>query len=89
MNGAWVFRRTRVPVAALLKDLEGGASVAQFLERFPGVTLDQVRVVLEHAALAPTGDLRLENDPRFLERIARARADLRAGRGVPLEDIEP
>jgi hypothetical protein len=29
----------------------------------------------------------LENDPRFLKRIAKARASLRAGRGVPLEDV--
>jgi prevent-host-death family protein len=34
-------------------------------------------------------DYRLENDPRFLARIERARASLRAGRGVRLEDIEP
>lgn len=33
-------------------------------------------------------DYRLENDPRFLERIARARANLRAGRGVRLEDVK-
>jgi prevent-host-death family protein len=33
-------------------------------------------------------DYRLENDPRFLERIAAARASLRAGRGVRLEDLE-
>jgi prevent-host-death family protein len=33
-------------------------------------------------------DYRLENDPRFLRRIEQARADLRAGRGVRLEDIE-
>ena len=33
-------------------------------------------------------DYRLENDPRFLHRIEQARADLRAGRGVRLEDIE-
>ncbi|HWQ37438.1 MAG TPA: type II toxin-antitoxin system Phd/YefM family antitoxin [Burkholderiales bacterium] len=32
-------------------------------------------------------DYRLENDPRFLDRIARARASLRAGRGVRLEDV--
>ena len=32
-------------------------------------------------------DYRLENDPRFLERIERARHSLRAGRGVRLEDI--
>ncbi len=31
-------------------------------------------------------DYRLENDPRFAARIARARASLRAGRGVRLED---
>jgi prevent-host-death family protein len=33
-------------------------------------------------------DYRLENEPRFLRRIERARASLRAGRGVRLEDIE-
>jgi prevent-host-death family protein len=33
-------------------------------------------------------EYRLENDPRFLRRIARARASLRSGRGVALEDIE-
>lgn len=34
-------------------------------------------------------DYRLENDPRFLARIEQARASLRAGRGVKLEDIDP
>jgi prevent-host-death family protein len=34
-------------------------------------------------------DYRLENDPRFLARIGRARASLRGGRGVRLEDVEP
>ncbi len=33
-------------------------------------------------------DYRLENDPRFLNRIAAARASLRAGLGVRLEDLE-
>ena len=32
-------------------------------------------------------DYRLENDPRFLERVAAARESLRKGRGVPLDDI--
>ncbi len=32
-------------------------------------------------------DYRLENDPRFLARIERARESLRAGRGVKLEDL--
>ena len=33
-------------------------------------------------------DYRLENDPRFLNRVERARKSLRAGRGVRLEDVE-
>jgi prevent-host-death family protein len=33
-------------------------------------------------------EYRLENDPRFLQRIKQARAGLRAGRGVRLEDLE-
>ncbi|HKZ84162.1 MAG TPA: type II toxin-antitoxin system Phd/YefM family antitoxin [Anaerolineae bacterium] len=33
-------------------------------------------------------DYRLENDPRFLKRIAAARKSLHEGRGISLEDIE-
>ena len=33
-------------------------------------------------------EYRLENDPRFVQRIADARASLRAGRGVRLEDAD-
>jgi uncharacterized protein (DUF433 family) len=50
VGGVWVFRGTRVPVAALFENLEDGASVSQFVEWFPGVTLQQVRDVLDHAA---------------------------------------
>lgn len=32
-------------------------------------------------------DFKLENDPRFLEHVERARRSLRAGRGTRLEDI--
>jgi uncharacterized protein (DUF433 family) len=56
VSGAWVFRGTRVPVAALFENLEDGALASQFVEWFPVVTLEQVRAVLEHAkksALAP------------------------------------
>lgn len=34
-------------------------------------------------------DYRLQNDPRFVRRIAAARASIRAGQGIPLEDLEP
>jgi prevent-host-death family protein len=33
-------------------------------------------------------DYRLENDPRFLQRIEKARRSLQAGRGVKIEDVE-
>jgi len=33
-------------------------------------------------------DYRLENDPRFLKRIAKARESARAGHGVELEDLD-
>jgi prevent-host-death family protein len=33
-------------------------------------------------------DFRLENDPRFLARIALARESLRAGQGVRIEELE-
>lgn len=33
-------------------------------------------------------EYRLENDPRFRERIEKARASVRAGRGVRLEDAD-
>lgn len=49
-SGAWLFRGTRVPVAALFENLEDDVPVHEFLEWFPGVTLDQVRAVLAHAA---------------------------------------
>ena len=57
VSGAWVFRGTRVPVKALFENLEDGATVAQFLEWFPGVTRTHVESVLEFTAssLEPVG----------------------------------
>jgi uncharacterized protein (DUF433 family) len=52
VSGAWVFRNTRVPVAALFENLKGGATVNEFVEWFPGVTIEQVVAVLDHEAAA-------------------------------------
>ena len=54
LGGTWVFRGTRVPVSALFENLEDGVQIAQFVEFFPGVTLGQVRAVLDHAAKSLT-----------------------------------
>ena len=50
VSGAWMFSGTRIPVAALFENLEDGVSLAEFVELFPGVTPEQARSVLEHAA---------------------------------------
>ena len=47
VSGAWLFKGTRVPVKALLENLEDGATVDDFLRWFPGVTREQVLGVLE------------------------------------------
>ena len=33
-------------------------------------------------------EYRLENDPQFLKRVTKARAGLRAGKGIPWTDVE-
>jgi uncharacterized protein (DUF433 family) len=48
MSGAWVFRKTRVPVSALFENLRDGATVEDFLEWFPPVQRSQVEAVLDY-----------------------------------------
>ncbi len=55
VSGAWVFKGTRVPVRALFENLEGGASVEQFVEWFPGVTREQALAVLKFAESSLAG----------------------------------
>lgn len=47
LGGTPVFRGTRVPVDALLSNLEAGVSIDEFLENFPTVTREQVREVIK------------------------------------------
>ena len=48
MSGVPVFAGTRVPVSALLENLEAGVSLDDFLENFPTVTREQAVRILEH-----------------------------------------
>ena len=48
ISGVWAFTGTRVPVYALFENLEGGATVKQFLEWYPDVKEWQVSAVLKH-----------------------------------------
>lgn len=47
VSGAPVFQGTRVPVEALIGNLEAGLTLNEFLENFPTVTREQALQVLE------------------------------------------
>ena len=49
VGGTWLFKNTRVPVKALFENIEGGATVDEFMTWFPGVERTQIDAVLEHA----------------------------------------
>ncbi len=48
LNGTPVFEGTRVPVSALLDNLEADVSLNEFLENFPTVKREQAVQVLEY-----------------------------------------
>jgi uncharacterized protein (DUF433 family) len=52
LGGEPVFRGTRVPVRTLFDYLEGGETVEQFMDDFPGVTREQIAGVLRLAGQA-------------------------------------
>ena len=57
LGGTPVFRETRVPFQALLDYLEGGQSLAEFLEDFPTVTREDAVAALEAAKTFLVGQL--------------------------------
>jgi uncharacterized protein (DUF433 family) len=56
MSGALCFTGTRVPVKNLFDYLEGGSSLAAFLEDFPSVSRERAVAVLEAARASLTAD---------------------------------
>ena len=48
MSGEPVFKGTRVPVSALLENLEVGVSIDEFLENFPSVGREQTDQILDY-----------------------------------------
>jgi len=49
VSGAWVFRGTRVPVSAILKNLKH-LTLSEVVEEYPSVTVEQVQAVLDFVA---------------------------------------
>jgi prevent-host-death family protein len=74
------------------------AQVKDDLSRYLRKSADEPIVITRHGR--PAGvligfaseddwfDYQIESDPRFLRRIERARQQLRAGRGVRIEDVD-
>lgn len=50
VSGAWVFRGTRMPVAAVFENLEDGMSIDEIVQLYDGLTREKVQSVLEFAA---------------------------------------
>jgi len=46
---AWVFRGTRIPVAAVFENLEDGLSMDEVVGLYDGLTREQVKAILEFA----------------------------------------
>lgn len=57
LGGAPVFVGTRVPVDALIDFLEGGDTIEDFLENYPGVSREQVCAFLEEASRALAAEI--------------------------------
>jgi prevent-host-death family protein len=78
----------RVPLSEVKDDL------SRFLREAEGEEIVITRsgkpagVLIGFASEDDWLDYQLENDPRFLRRIERARNSLREGRGVRIEDVE-
>ena len=48
VNGPWIFKNARLPVATLFEALRKCPAIDQFLDDFEGVTRQQVDAVLDH-----------------------------------------
>jgi uncharacterized protein (DUF433 family) len=50
VSGAWVFRGTRMPVAAVFENLEDGLTIDEIAQLYDGLTREQIKAVLDFAA---------------------------------------
>lgn len=48
LGGALIFRNSRMPVATVFENLKQGATIAEILQWYPGLTREQVEAVIDH-----------------------------------------
>jgi uncharacterized protein (DUF433 family) len=52
VSGAWVLKSTRMPVSAIFENLDARASLDDIKECYDGLDREQVKAVIEFAALS-------------------------------------
>ena len=75
----------RAPLSAVKDDLSKFLHIAEGQEVLITRHGKPAGILIGFASEDDWFDYRLENDPRFLARIARARKQLRAGKGLRIE----
>jgi len=80
--------KKEVPLAAVKDDLSRYLREAETAEIVITRHGKPAGILIGFASEEDWFEYRLENDPRFLARVADARASLRAGRGLRLEDTK-
>ena len=56
MHGAWTIKGSRLPLHAIFDNLGAGGSIQDLTDWFEGLTEEQVKAVLSHAARMLEGD---------------------------------
>jgi uncharacterized protein (DUF433 family) len=64
VSGAWVLKGTRMPVSAIVENLEAGANIDEIMQWYEGLDREQVKAVIEFAV-------------RSLDRLPEHEAQLR------------
>jgi uncharacterized protein (DUF433 family) len=60
VSGAWVFKDTRMPVAAVFENLEDGVTIDELTELYAGLTREQIAAVLDFAARSLDATIRTD-----------------------------
>jgi prevent-host-death family protein len=78
----------RVPLSEIKDDLSKYLRLAENEEIIITRHGKAAGVLVGFASEDDWFDYKLEHDPRFLQRIARARESLKAGKGIKLEELQ-
>jgi uncharacterized protein (DUF433 family) len=63
MSGTWVFRRTRIPAAAVFENLDDGVAIDKLTRMYDGLTREQIEAALAFREECRRQSLAIANDP--------------------------